>query len=373
MPIKILPIETKADKRRFIKFLWKIYAGDPYWVPPLIWDRMRLIDTKNNPFYQHADLKLFFAERDGEIVGRIGAIVNHNHNQVHNDKVGFFGFFESINNQDVANALFDSAAEFLWSKGMSTMRGPHNPSVNDEIGLLIQGFDSSPVILMTYNPQYYEILIDRYGFKKAKDLYAYVLKNETTLSEKLIRVQAAVREREQLTIRNIDLKNLKNEVKILKDIYNRAWQPNWGAVAMTDQEFDYLAADMKQIIGSFPELAMIAERQGEPVGFSLTLPDINQIIIKNKRGWFIPGAVRLFTGLKKITLVRIIVLGVIKEYQKRGIDAVMYYEIWNRAMARGIKRGEASWVLEDNVMMNRAAELLNAERYKTYRIYDRAI
>ena len=373
MSIKILPVTSKNDKKRFIKMMWKIYDGDPHWVPPLIFDRMKLIDEKKNPFYRHAEMKLFLAERDNEIVGRIGAIVNHNHNEVHNDKTGFFGFFECVNHQDVANALFDAAANWLRSKGMETMRGPHNPSVNDELGLLIDGFDSSPVVLMTYNPRYYQILIENYGFKKAKDLYAYLLQNKTTVSDKLNRIQQAVRERDQITIRNIDLKNLKNEVKIIKDLYNQAWEPNWGAVAMTDAEFDFLAADMKQVIGSFPDFAMIALRKGVPVGFSLTLPDINQLLKKNKNGWLIPGALRLLSGMKKITLARIIVLGVIKEHQKRGIDAVMYYEIWKRAMQYGIYRGEASWVLEDNVMMNRAAALMSGERYKTYRIFDCAI
>jgi ribosomal protein S18 acetylase RimI-like enzyme len=162
-------------------------------------------------------------------------------------------------------------------------------------------------------------------------------------------------------------------VKILKDLYNRAWQPNWGAVAMTDAEFDFLAADLKQVISPFPEFAMIVERKGEPVGFSLTLPDINQVLKANRNGWLIPGAIRLLTSMKKITLARIVVLGVVAEYQNRGIDAVMYYEIWDRAAKRNIRMGEASWVLEDNVMMNRAAELMSGERYKTYRIYECAI
>lgn len=370
MSITIRPVESRADTKRFIKMVWKIYTGDPHWVPPLIFDRMRILNTKKNPFYHHAQMQLFLAEKNGEIVGRIAAIVNENHNKIHQDHVGFFGFFESMNDQAIAKALFDAAAQWLRSKGMDTMRGPHNPSVNDEIGLLVDGFDSSPVIMMTYNPQYYVPMIESYGFQKAKDLYAFLLKRETTISDKLQRVQAAVREREQVTVRNIDLKNLQEEIKIIKVLYNRAWEKNWGAVAMTDAEFDFLAADMKQVLGPFPEFAMVAERKGEPVGFSLTLPDINQVLKKNKNGWLIPGAIRLLIGKNKIDMGRILVLGIIPEFRKRGIDAVMYYEIWERAAKRGIYRGEAGWVLEDNVMMNRTAALLNGERYKTYRIYD---
>ncbi len=260
MPVQIHTVESAADRKRFVKLPWKIYRGDPHWVPPLLFDRLKLIDQKKNPFYRHADMKMFLAERDGELVGRIAAIVNHNHLAIYNDKTGFFGFFECINHRETAAALFDAAASWLAGQGMEIVRGPANPSVNDEYGLLVDGFDSSPVILMTYNPRYYTTLIEEYGFRKAKDLYAYLLHNETTVSPKLARIQAAVREREQITIRNIDLKNLKEEVKILKDLYNRAWQPNWGAVAMTDAEFDFLAADLKQVISPFPDFAMGAER-----------------------------------------------------------------------------------------------------------------
>ena len=373
MSISIKPIDSKADKKRFIKMMWGIYKDDPHWVPPLIFDRMKLLDTEKNPFYRHATIQLFIAERDGEIIGRIAAIKNAHHNTVHGDKVGFYGFFECINDASVSKALFDAAANWLRARGMDTMRGPINPSVNDEIGLLIEGFDSSPVVLMTYNPRYYVDLVEGYGFTKEKDLYAYLLQKERTLSDKLVRVQALVRERDAVTIRNIDLKHLDAEVKVLRDLYNRAWEKNWGAVAMTDAEFDYLAGDLKQVISPFPEFAMIAERKGEAVGFALVLPDINQPLKKNRTGWLIPGAIRLLLGMKKVDLVRILVLGVVKEFRSRGIDSVMYYEIWERAKKRGIYRGEASWVLEDNVMMNRAAELMNAERYKTYRIYDYAL
>ncbi|NOY05917.1 MAG: hypothetical protein GXO82_04700 [Chlorobi bacterium] len=371
MKPSIRPIHSKSDRKRFVGFLWKIYKDDPYWAPPLRMDRMRLIDQEKNPFYKHAECQLFLAENNGEIVGRIAAIINHRHNEVHGDKVGFFGFFECINDQDVANALFDTAADWLRERGRDTMRGPFNPSVNDEIGLLVEGFDSSPVVMMTYNPRYYIDLIENYGFVKAKDLYAYLLVHDKTITPKLERVQAAVRERHQITLRNIDLKNLKRDIGIVKELYNKAWAKNWGAVPMTDEEIDYLGEDLKQIIKPFPDFAFIAYSKGVPVGFALCVPDINQVLKKNKSGRLIPGIFYLLTGMKKIDLVRILVLGVIPEYQRRGIDAVMYYEIAERARTKyKIKAGEASWVLEDNVMMNRAAELMNGERYKTYRVYD---
>jgi len=373
MGTTVQAISGKKATNAFIKLQWKFYEGDRNWVPPLLMDRRKLLNPEKNPFFKHADMRLFIAERDGERVGRIAAIVNRNHNEEHKDKVGFFGFFESINNADVSNALFDAAAEWLRGKGMDTMRGPLNPSINDEIGLLVDGFDRPPVILMTYNPRYYPLLLEEYGFKKAKDLYAYLLENEKVLTPKLERGQELVRQRYGVAVRNLNFKNLEKETIILKDLYNRSWQANWGAVAMTDDEFDFLAKDLAQSIGKFKDLVFVLEKQGEPVGFALCLPDLNQLLIHNRRGALLPAVYHLMTGTKRIDLVRIIVLGVLPNFRGKGFDSVMYYEVLKRAESHGILLGEASWVLEDNEMMNRGAKLMNAERYKTYRIYDVAI
>jgi hypothetical protein len=348
--------------------LWKLYAGDPYWVPQLMMDRKKLIDKKKNPFYTHADMELFLAERGGEIVGRIGAIVNHNHNKEHAENIGFFGFFESINDQAVANALFDAAKKYLQSKGVSAMRGPANPSVNDEYGLLVDGFDSSPTVLMPYNPSYYATLLERYGFRKLKDLYAYLLSQDTVYSERFVRFNEIVKQREDLTFRSIDMKHFEEEVDRIKVLYNKAWSRNWGAVPMTDAEFDALAADLKPVV--VPELIIIAEAKGKPIGFALSLPDINVAIKYNKNGGLLGGLYHLYTKKKHIDLVRIIVLGVIPEQLKTGAAGVLFYETAVRAKKLGYHYGEASWVLEDNIMMNRAAEMMNGKRYKTYRIYE---
>jgi len=372
MAITVHPT-SDSEINSFIKLQWKFYRDDRNWVPPLHFDRRKLLNKKKNPFFQHAEMQLFLAEEDGVPVGRIAAITNQRHNDVHEDKVGFFGFFECIDKQKVANALFDAVAEWLRGKGKDTMRGPMNPSVNDEIGMLIRGFDSPPVILMTYNPPYYPTLCDDYGFEKAKDLYAYLLETEKVLTEKLERGQKLVRDRYGLTIRNVDFKNLKQEVVTLKHIYNQAWEKNWGAVAATDAEFDTLAADLSQVVANFKEFVFVAEVNGKPIGFALCLPDINQLLISNKRGWLLPGAWKLMTGTKTIDLLRIIVLGVLPQYRGKGFDAVMYWEIVTRARDRGIFKGEASWVLEDNTMMNHGAKLMNAEAYKTYRIYDKKL
>lgn len=369
--LEVRLIDSKAEFKKFIKFPWSIYRNYPNWVPPLLMDRRKLIDKKKNPFYKHSESEFFLAHRDGKIVGRIAAIINHNHNKEHNDNIGFFGFFESINDQQVANALFTTSKQWLKARGVDAMRGPANPSVNDEYGLLIDGFNRPPILLMPYNPPYYSTLIEGTGLAKAKDLYAYHVCREKAISEKLSRVTEMVRQREGLTFRSIDMKRFKEEVNTIKDLYNRAWQYNWGAVKMTDEEFDFLAKDLKPVI--VPELVIIAEFKGEPVGFSLSLPDLNTALKYNKKGHLIPGIARLMWHKKKINWVRILVLGVVRERQKTGAASVLFYETAKRCSENGYPDGEASWVLEDNVMMNRAAEFLNADRYKTYRIYETKI
>jgi hypothetical protein len=369
--IVIRPVRTPADEKKFIKFLWDVYKDDPLWVPPLIMDRKKLIDKKKNPFYAHSDMELYLAEQNGKVVGRIGAIVNHNHNKEHNEKIGFFGFFECNNDPKVAAALFDSAKRYLKEKGMNAMRGPANPSVNDEYGLLVEGFDSSPVVLMTYNPKYYIELIENYGLKKLKDLYAYLLSQDSVYTERLIRFNELVKQKENLTFRSLNMKDFKGEVERMKQIYNKAWSKNWGAVPMTDAEFDALAKDLKPVV--VPDLVIIAEVNGKAIGFGLTLPDINVALKYNKKGYLVPGLFHLMTKKKSIKLARIIVLGVIPEYLRSGAAGVLFYETAVRAKRLGYQFGEASWILEDNVMMNRAAEMMNAKLYKKYRIYEMPI
>ena len=365
--ISVQPIVSRRDLELFVRLPGKIYADDPLWVPPLLMDRRKLINRKRNPFYKHADAEFFLAKRNGELVGRIGAILNHNHNIEHKEKIGFFGFFECINDQHVSNALFETAKSWLKSRGATAIRCPANPSVNDEYGLLVKGFDRSPVILMPYNPRYYTNLIEGSGLVKVKDLYSYYLCKDKVFSDRLQKVVERVRRMEGLTFRSVDMKNFWKEINVIKSVYNRAWQYNWGAVPMTDAEFDALVHDLRPVID--PDLLLIAEYKGEIIGFSLSVPDLNIALKNNRGGYLLPGIVRLFLHKKKINWVRIIVLGVVREYQITGASSVLFYETARRGIAKGYSEGEAGWVLEDNVMMNRAAEFLNAERYKTYRLY----
>lgn len=367
--IEIKTLHPTKDILKFIKFAWKIYKDDPYWVPPLLMDKKKILNKDKNPFFKAAQMEMFMAYKNGEPVGRIAAIKNDTHNKIHNENIGFFGFFESINDQEVANALLDKAKEWLHSKGVNAMRGPANPSSNDEFGMLLEGFEDSPRIMMTYNPKYYLDLMDNYGLKKVKDLLAYQIDNPKLLkSEKLIRVAEIARKRSNVEIKQINLKQFKSELEKVKFVYNQAWAPNWGFIPMTDEEIDNLAKELKPLVED--SLVVFAEVEGKTVAFALVMLDYNELI-KDFNGRLLPfNFIQLFTQRKKIKWARVLTLGIIPEYQKRGIDALLYYEITKRAEKIGILKGEASWILEDNEMMTRGAEVMNGEVYKKYRIYE---
>lgn len=365
--ITIRPVLTKNDRELFIEFQWTMNQTMPAWVPPLRMDRRKLMDKKKNPFYQHAEAEFFLAERHGEVVGRIGAIINHNHNKEHAESMGFFGFFDCVDDQQVATALLDTAREFVRSHGATALRGPVTPSVNDEYGLLVDGFDQTPALLMPYNPPYYAALLEGYGLKKIKDLYAYHMKQATVYTERLERANRLVKERQGIEFKSLDMKNFKKELEKVKAVYNSAWAKNWGAVPMTDGEVDALAADLKPVL--VPELVIFAEKQGKTIGFALSLPDINQALRFNRSGGLVTGLWHLWSKKKHIDTVRVIVLGVIPEYVNTGAAGVLFYETAVRAKALGYAYGEASWVLEDNDRMVKAAEALKGVISKRYRLY----
>lgn len=373
--VVINKVKNEAEKDKFIKFPWKIYKGDENWVPPLLFDVKKNLDTKRNPFYKHSEIELFLAYRNGEICGRIAAITNEHHNKFHKDKAGFFGFFESVDDPSVSNELFKAAEEFLKSKGKDTMRGPVNPSTNDEVGLLIKGYDKPPVILMTYNPQYYTALTENYGFTKAKDIYAYLVNESVSKDEKIMgklrRVSDIVQKKEKIKIRTMDMSDFKNELKRVKEVYNNAWSYNWGFVPMTDEEFDYLSESLKPIVDK--DLVYFAEVNSKPVAFSLAIPDMN-IVFKKINGRIFPfGIIKILLGRKKIHRIRLITLGVIPEYQKKGIEAIFIKNTIEKGMSIGYNQAEISWILEDNIPMVQTAINLGADQYKTYRIYDKTI
>lgn len=372
MPSTIRPVSTKTDLHDFIKLPWKIYAGDSNWVPPLIVDMKKILDKKKNPFFEHSDAELFLARRNGEPVGRIAAIFNNNHNQIHNERIGFFGFFESVNDPAVAAELMQTAEKWVNERGATHLRGPMNFSTNDTCGLLIEGFDSPPVILMTYNPAYYVQLFEVCGLKKIKELYAYYYHRDMPIPERFAALAQRTLADPCITFRSLNMNDFDNEVKRVQTIYNDAWQNNWGFVPMTEAELTHMAKELKQIVD--PDMVYFAEVDGEIAGFSLALPDYNEIL-KDLNGRLLPfGIFKLLWNRKNIKRVRVITLGVRKKFQnKRGLAPAFYYETYRRGIKKGYELGEFSWILEDNLLMNRALEGLGAKLYKKYAIYEKQL
>jgi hypothetical protein len=358
--------------REFIRLPWKIYRNDPYWVPPLLLDMKKLLDRKRHPFFSHSEAELFLARSGGEPVGRIAAILNNNHNRYHGERTGFFGFFESVNQKEVAAALLDQAAQWAKSQGMVQLRGPMNYSTNETVGLLVEGFDSSPCLMMPHNPRYYAEMIEKSGFDKAMDLYAWWLLTDKGLNEKIVRVGERVLKDQGIRVRMIDMKRFRDDVELIKKIYNDAWSTNWGFVPMTDAEFEHMAGDLKTIVD--PRVVLIAEKDGEPVAFSLALPDFNQAL-KKINGRLVPfGLPKLIYYGRHIQQVRVLALGIIKKLQNwNGLGAALYYESFRRGVAAGYQSCEFSWTLETNDLINRSMQLFGAKIYKRYRVYERPL
>lgn len=371
--IEVREVRTKGERERFLRFPERIYRDDPHWVPPLLVERREFLDPRKNPFFEHAEVALFMAHGpDGAELGRIAAIVNDNHVRTHGEKAGFFGMFECVDDPGVARRLFDAAAGFLRARGMAVMRGPENLCVNDDIGLLTAGFDAPPAIMMPYNPRYYPALVEGAGFVPSMKLLAYrAEESDHRLLERLQRGAELVRRRYSHTVRPIDMKRFDEEVRRIHRVYSTAWEDNWGAVPMTDREFAHLASSLKMVVD--PELCLVAEIGGEVVGFSLGLPDLNQALIR-LRGRLLPfGILKLLWYRRKIDAVRVITMGVVKEHRGKGIDMLFYHETIRRGLARGYRRAEMSWILENNLAMNLVLRKAGAEVVKTYQLYDRAL
>lgn len=375
--IQIREVSGKKGTDEFIDVMWKIYDQKKYpqWVPPLRMSVYELLDTVKNPFYKRATIQMFIADLDGKPVGRIAAIQNPAHNEFHNDEVGFYGFYECIENQDVANALFQAAEKWLKARGLKSMMGPMNPSTNHECGLLVRGQSQHPTAMTTWNPKYYEEQHDKYGMTQAKDLVAYILVREKNvdLPEKVKNHVKKLRsENTNVKFRDFDVKNFAAEVDKCYEIYNSAWEKNWGFFPMTHEEFKFAAKDMKMFLD--PRMAFVAEVDGKPAGFMLALPDFNHILKRIPTGRLFPtGLIKLLLGKRLLKSVRIITLGVKPEYRGTGIFALFTFEAFERAHKFDYLAGEASWILEDNEPMNKPWKDLGAPLYRRWRIYQKAL
>ncbi len=338
-------------------------------------DVAKLLDRTKNPFFEHADAQYFLATRDGKTVGRIAAISNRLHNEVHGDKVGFFGWFECDYDQEAADQLFAACAQWLKAKGHDVMRGPASFSVNDECGMLVDGFDTPPTLMMPHNPPYYLRLVDAAGFKKAKDLWVYrggYMSRYIPVPERLARGTELIQKRQGVTLRAFNMQDFDNEVAKVKELYNKAWEKNWGFIPMTDKELDFLAEQFKPV--AVPDLIPFAEKDGQIIGFGLCLPDLNSVFQRHRSGRLTPALLAdLLYHLKfeKIPRLRILLLGIVPEWRGKGVDAMLYHWIWTKSEQLGFYWGEAGWILEDNPAMNAGLEKMEFSVYKTYRLYDR--
>ncbi|MBD3168455.1 MAG: hypothetical protein GF307_03160 [candidate division Zixibacteria bacterium] len=369
--VKIQQATDSKGLDQFLKFPFRIYNGNPNWVPHLLVERKDFFNPSKNPFFEHAEVKNFMAFEDDEPAGRISAIINHRHNEFHEDNVGFFGFFECVNNQQTANALYDKAASVLRENGMTSMRGPCNFSTNDEIGFLVEGHDSPPTIMNTYTPEYYLRLTEKYGFEKAMDVLGYYLDDTMEIPERVYRIFDRLIKREGLVIRPVDKKNLEEEVEKVKEIYNKAWEKNWGFVPLTDKEIEHMAADFKLILD--PEIALFVEINGKPIGFSLSLPNINEVLIKLNGRLFPFGIFKLLYNMKiarTIKGIRTIILGLLPEYRGKGYDNLLYLETVTRGLKRGYKWAEMGWILETNDRMIKGLENIGGKIFRRYRLYE---
>lgn len=374
MDVTVRPLQTNSwrDRRRWLRLPMSLYAGDSNFVPPLIADEKRRFFSDENPIFNFTDVCYFLAERDnGEPVGRVSAHINHNHNEYHNERTGFFGFFESVKDLNVARALLEHAERWHGERDMDTVRGPFNFSTNEESGLLVEGFDSPPAIMMDYSKPFYDTFLRQCGYGKAKDLLALDYRYPGQIPSHIRRFAKRAQKKMDLEVRRVQMENLEEDVRTVLGIYSDAWRDNWGFIPMTEDELAHMAQELRPVIE--PDLALIAQKDGNPVGFCLALPDYNELL-RYCRGRLIPDALFYFLfGRKLIHRVRVLLFGVRPEYRRRGVDILLLYHLFSNGVAQGYFSAELSWILEDNEMMLRGLRRMGAARYKTYRIYEKEL
>lgn len=373
--VQVTPANSPADRKAFILFQYELYKDLPHFVPPLVMDRQDVLNPKKNPWFEFGTAQLYLARRNGNIVGRIAAVDDPRYNEFHGTKAGWFGFFECIDDVAVAKALLTTAEAWVTARGLSDCLGPASFSSNGEWAFLAEGFDQDPAIMMPYNPKYYLSLVEACGYTKVKDLWAWELKTDQPAPEKVVRIAEKIKKREGIVMRPAVMKDWDAEVRRIKEIYNAAWEKNWGFTPMTDREFDLLGKELKLVLK--PELVLFAEVEGKPVAFCITVPDAN-VAIKKANGklttFGMPiGLAKMLLSLKKINRGRLIALGIRPEYRKRGIDSLLVLETYNVAKQLGWEGGEIGWTLEDNHMVNRVIEVFGAKRSKTYRVYGKTM
>ena len=370
------PVESKRDLDAFIRLPWRIYKDDPYWVAPLRYSENHRFSPRQNPFFQHADVQLFLARRGADVVGRVSAHIDHEHNRYHDERTGFFGFFECEEDPETARALLTTAEGWLRARGMEQIRGPFNFSVNGEIGLLVEGFDSSPLPLMPYTHEYYLCLVEGAGYVKAKDLFAWRGARRPVPDGAPRRMADELRARPGVTVRRARMKDFDHEVRMILDLYNDAWSENWGFVPATDAEAEQMAKDLKLVVD--PRIVPVIEIDGVTAGMALAVPDFNWAM-KPLNGSLIPfGWLRFLWRLKvrRPSAARLLLFGIKKEFRTRKYAGLLYLlcdEMYRGAVDSNLEWAEFSWTLEDNGLINSLIKKVGADRYKTYRIYEKTL
>lgn len=372
--VSIEPANTRAEIEQYIRFPFELYRGDPHWVPPLLIERRDFLNPRKNPVYEYADVQPFLARRGERVVGTITAIKNRRFGEFHpaESHVGFFGLYECREDPEASAALLGAAADWLKARACTVMRGPTNFTTNDVLGLLIEGYDDDPAILMPYNPPYYAEQFAAFGLGKAKDLYALEMRKEKYKGQ-LERLSSAVLARGRAAVRPVDMKRWREELAFVRRCYNEAWADNWGFVPWTDRELDALAKELKPLID--PRLAFVGEVDGEPAAISIAVPDAHEGL-KLARGRLLPfGLLKILWRIKiaGCARMRVLVLGVLPKYRRLGLDALLIQRTIESGLALGYRRAELGWILEDNDAMLRPLEHIDAERSKVYRVYDREL
>lgn len=367
--IEVSHANDKKTFKEFLSFPFQLHSKDPFWVPPLVSDIKEQFSSKN-PFFKHAEVAPFIAKVKGKTAGRITAIYNEAHINFYSEKAGFFGFFDCIDETAVAKKLIEEVKQWLRERGVLKLRGPMNFSSNEEWGLLVEGYDSPPMLMMPYNFAYYGTLLEECGLTKAKDLFAYVIDVPEELPQKTSRV-ASIAEKQGIKVRPINIKSFEEEMSVFKDIYNSAWEKNWGFIPMTDEEIEHMAKKLKPLI--IPELALISECNSVPVGLMMLLPDFNFVLKKLGGRLFPLGIFKALWYSRKIKDTRLLLLGIKEGFRRRGVDALLLLEGLKAVKKNGYKRIEFSWILEDNYPVQRIIETVKGRLYKKYRVYETEI
>jgi GNAT superfamily N-acetyltransferase len=366
----IVPVRERRQLKQFVELPYTMYRSDPLFVPQLRRDEHHRFNPKHNPFLEHAEMQLWLALQEGRVVGRIAAIEDRLNNQVHHESITWFGFLEA-QDASIARDLLASVERHAQMRRSTAVRGPVNPSLHEAAGLLVEGFDSPPVALMSYNPRSYASFIEGAGYARVKDLLAWELDLSQPPPERIVRIAERVRKRFDVTVRPVNLKRFDQELEILKVIYRSAWEDNWGFVPPTDAEIRQLAVELRPVVD--PELVLFAEMNGQPVACAVTIPDVNQVLKKMNGRLFPFGVFHFLRRARTITRVRMLLLGVLPRYRRLGLYPLLIAESRERTVRRGYTHAEVGWTLDDNELVNAGIEAAGGRHYKTYRLYEKPV